>query len=115
MHTRRLAAFLLGGWIIGCLLMGYVASQNMQNVDRILSNPPGPVAKDIEDLGTDITRMLLRFQASELNRFLAQVWSVLQLGLGTAFLISSVLTSHRSKFLMVVSGAMILIVALQML
>lgn len=100
--------------MVGCLLMGYVVSQNMQNVDRILNNPPGPVAKDIEDLGSDITKMLLRFQASEVNRFLGDVWGVLQLGLGAAFLISAVLTSHRSKFLMIVSSAMILLVVLQM-
>jgi hypothetical protein len=68
----------------------------------------------MEDLGTDITRMLLRFQAAEINRFLGDVWSVLQLGLGGAFLISCVLTSHRSKFLMIASSAMIGLVALQM-
>ena len=100
--------------MVGCLLMGYVVSQNMQNVDSILNNPPGPVAKDIEDLGSDITKMLLRFQASEVNRFLGDVWGVLQLGLGAAFLISAVLTSHRSRFLMIVSSAMILLVVLQM-
>lgn len=94
--------------------MGYVTSQNVQNVERILNNPPGPVAKDIEDLGNDITRLLLRFQAAEVNRFLGEVWGVLQLGLGAAFLISSVLTSHRSKFLTIVSSAMILMVVLQM-
>lgn len=114
MHTRRFASFILGAWILGCLLMGYVMSQNVQNVDRILNNPPGPVAKDIEDLGADITRILLRFQASEVNRFLSDVWGVLQLGLGAAFLISCALTSHRSKFLIIVSTVMIVIVALQM-
>lgn len=94
--------------------MGYVMSQNIQNVDRILNNPPGPVAKDIEDLGADITRLLLRYQAVEVNRFLSDVWGVLQLGLGAAFLISCVLTSHRSKFLIIVCAVMIVIVTLQM-
>lgn len=114
MHTRRLASFILGAWLVGCLLMSFVSSQGLQNVDRLLTNPPGPVAKDVEDLGADITRMLLRYQASEMNRFLFQVWGVLQLGLGGAFVISSVLTSHRSKFLIGVSLMMMVLIAIQM-
>jgi hypothetical protein len=94
--------------------MGYVTSQTYQTVDRILNNPPGPVAKDMEDLGSDITRSLLRFEASEANRFLTEVWGVLQLGLGAAFLISCALTAHRSKFLILASASMIVMVALQM-
>ena len=60
MHTRRLASFLVGAWMLASLILGFISVQNMTNVDRILSSPPGPVAKDIEDLGTDIAEHLRR-------------------------------------------------------
>jgi hypothetical protein len=85
--------------MIGMLIFGFVASQSLANVDRILSSPPGPVAKDIEDLGSDITRLLLKYQAAELNRFLFEAWGVAQIGLGAAILSAMVFTAHRNKFL----------------
>lgn len=115
MHTRRLAAFLIGAWLVGCLIMAYVSSQSYSNVERILGSPPGPVAKDLEDLGSDITRSLLRYEASELNRFLAQIWGVIQIGLGLALFASGLLTSHRSKFLLGAAAAMTLLVTYQIL
>jgi len=113
MHTRRLAAYLLGGWILGILIFGFVISQNVANVDRIMNNPPGPFAKDIEDLGQDITRLMMRYQASELTRFLLEVWGVAQIGIGLAVLSSALFTAHRSKFIIYASGAMILIAVFQ--
>ena len=86
MHTRRLASFILGAWILGSLIMLFVSYQNGLNVDKILNNPPGPVAKDIEELGSDITRLLLKYQATEMNRFLSETWGVGQIGIGLAFL-----------------------------
>ncbi len=113
MHTRRLAAYLLGGWILGILIFSFVANQSFSNVDRILNNPPGPAAKDIEDLGQDIARLLLRYEASELNRFFLEVWGVAQIGIGLAVLSAAVFTAHRSKFIMYATGAMILIALFQ--
>jgi hypothetical protein len=113
MHTRRLSSYLLGAWLLGILLINFVASQNFANVDRILSSPPGPVAKDIEDLGSDITRLLMRYQATELNRFLFETWGVAQIGLGAAILSASLFTAHRSKFLIFMTIGMIAIALLQ--
>lgn len=112
MHTRRLSSFILGAWLLGSLFTAFIASQSFANVERIMNNPPSPVAKDMEDLGSDITRQLLRYQASELNRFLFETWGVVQLGMGAAFLSASVLTSHRSKFLILVSALMMVLVAI---
>jgi len=113
MHTRRLASFILGAWMLGCLLMVFVIYQNGVNVEKIMNNPPGPVAKDIEDLGSDITRMLLRFQATEINRFLYETWGIGQIGIGLAFLSAVTFTAHRSKFLVLGAAAAILLVLFQ--
>ncbi|HUS04915.1 MAG TPA: hypothetical protein VMZ52_01365 [Bryobacteraceae bacterium] len=106
MHTRRLGAFIVGAWLLGILLMGYVKTQNLLIVDKIMETPPGPVAKDMEDLGPDITKQLLRYHASEANRFLMETWEVLQIGIGAAFLSASLFTAHRSKYLLIVSTIM---------
>ena len=99
--------------MLAILIFGFIATQNMSNVDRILNSPPGPVAKDIEDLGTDITRMLMRYQATELNRFLAETWGVAQIGLGAAVLSAMLFTAHRSKFMIFATCVMILIAIFQ--
>ena len=111
MHTRRLASFILGAWLLGSLFMAFLATQSFKNVDRILNSPPPAVAKYIEDVGMDVTRLLLRYQSSELNRFFFEAWGVVQLGIGAAFLAACLLTAHRSKFLIFASVGMILLVA----
>jgi hypothetical protein len=93
--------------------MTYVGTQNLLIVDKIMETPPGPVAKDMEDLGADITKQLLRFEASETNRFLFATWEVLQMGIAAAFLSATLFTSHRSKFLIIVSTIMVGIVMFQ--
>lgn len=99
--------------MLAILIFGFISMQNMSNVDRILGSPPAPVAKDIDDLGSDITRLLMRYQATELNRFLAETWGVGQIGLGAAVLSAMLFTSHRSKFLVSATCVMILIALFQ--
>ncbi len=99
--------------MLAILIFGFVSLQNMSNVERILGSPPGPVAKDIEDLGIDIARMLLRYQATELNRFLAETWGVAQIGLAAAILSAVLFTAHRSKFLIYATCVMIVIAIFQ--
>jgi hypothetical protein len=113
MHTRRLASYILGAWLLGSLFFTFVTTQTMVTVDRIMESPPGPVAKDIEDLGSDLTRILLQYQATEFNRFLTNTWEVLQIGLALAFISATILTAHRSKFLIIVSTLMLGIVITQ--
>jgi len=99
--------------MLASLIFGFISVQNMSNVDRVLSSPPGPVAKDIEDLGIDITRQLLRYQASQFNRFLTETWGVAQIGLGAAILSAVLFTAHRSRFLIFATCVMILIAIFQ--
>ena len=116
MHTRRLASFLIGAWLLGTLMLSFVvAGQNFAQVDRILETPPGQIAKDISDLGEDVVRQMFRYQAAEANRFLFQIWGVVQLGLGLAFLTAVTITAHRNKVLMIGALLMLLITCLQTL
>jgi hypothetical protein len=100
MHTRRLGAFLIGAWLVGGLLMGFVTSQSLRTVDRILAHTPQP----------DVSRLLLRHQALEFNRHVTEAWEVMQLGIGAALLATSILTSHRSRIVIASTTVMLLIV-----
>jgi hypothetical protein len=110
MHTRRVGAFLMGAWLLGTFLMTFVTWQSLVNVDRILNSPPQQVAKEFSDIGTDVTRQILRFEAENLNRHLTETWQVMQLGIGGALLATSFLTSHRSRFVIAGTAIMMLIV-----
>ncbi|HYI94314.1 MAG TPA: hypothetical protein VEX68_12270 [Bryobacteraceae bacterium] len=108
MHTRRLGAFLIGAWLLGSLLMAFVPSQALLNVDRFFSNPPSQLAKELDDMGTEVMRQILRFQAVQHNRHILETWEIVQLGLGGALLATSFLTAHRSRIVLSCSIAMFL-------
>jgi len=116
MHTRRLASFLIGGWLLGCLLIGFVLIPAARHqTDAILSVPPPMLAKDIEDMGSDVVRLLLNYQVSEVIRFAHQTWGIAQLGIAAALLATVTFTAHRSKFLIAVTLFMALLVCAQTL
>lgn len=97
MHNRRFGAFLMGAWLFGTVLAWFATSQSLANVDRILSTPPPQLEKEFNDMGPDLTRQLLLFEANTLNRRISEMWEVLQVGLAGALLAVSILTSSRSK------------------
>jgi hypothetical protein len=97
MHNRRFGSLLIGAWLLGTLMVWFVTSQTLQNVDRLLASPPLPVQKELADMGTDAAGNLLRHQARETNRGIVEVWEVLQIGIASALFVTSLLTGHRSK------------------
>jgi hypothetical protein len=103
MHTRRLGAFLTGAWLLGSFLMAFVTAQSLVNVERIIKSPP-PVA------APDVTRQILRHGAHQLNRHLVETWEVIQFGIGGALLAVSFLTPYRSRFLIIGTILMLLMV-----
>ena len=116
MHTRRLASFLIGAWLLGSLLIAFVMIPGMQRqTEAILAAPPSAIAKDIDDLGPDVARLMLDYQVAEATRFIEQIWGIAQLGLAGALLAAVVFTAHRSKFLIATSAVMAVLVCLQTL
>lgn len=113
MHTRRVGAFLIGAWILGCLLLMYAAGQNVATVERILGNPPLPIAKELTDIGSDVAHIMFRHEAMQATRRLYESWGVMQLGLMGAFFATAFLTSHRSKFLIIGSAFVLIMIAIQ--
>jgi hypothetical protein len=60
-----------------------VATENFYTIDRLLeARPNATFAADIDKIGRDTTRELLRYLSSELNRLYFQLWNVAQLAVG---------------------------------
>ena len=110
-----MGAFLIGAWLLGSLLMAFVSSQSAANVERFFSNPPPQIAKELDDVGPEVMRQILRYQAAQHIRRISETWEVIQLGLGAALLATSFLTSHRSRIVVICSFVMMMMVAVMYL
>lgn len=82
MGKRMGTALLLGAWLAATLFMWVVATQNFRLVDRLLAAPAPDFARRIAGLASGEARLLLRYQASEVNRWFFDRWGWAQLGLG---------------------------------
>ncbi|MBC7924146.1 MAG: hypothetical protein H7039_00665 [Bryobacteraceae bacterium] len=114
MHTRRFGAFIIGMWLMGAVLIWFSTSQSLANVERIFNNPPPQVQKELNDMGSEIARQILRYQAAQYSRRVQETWEVIQLGILGALLATSVLTAHRSWIVVGATTAMILCVSAQL-
>lgn len=113
MHTRRLATFLLGAWITGSLFMGFVAIQNFEGVNRVLEAPVEPAQRMIQILTYWPARSLLRYQASEFNRFYFERWEWTQIILGVALAITLLVGTRGNWIAVSVCLFMLLLVLFQ--
>ena len=87
---RPLFIALLGGWIVGTLLIAFVATQNFRMVDRLLSAPTPEFSHAIAPLGHDEARSSLRHLVAELNRRYFGAWGLSQLAFGAAILSAAI-------------------------
>ena len=86
MYGKPLIGFLLGAWLAGTLFMWAVATQNFRLVDRLLGSPAPGVSERWTPLAPGDARLLMRYQASEVNRLFFDRWGWTQLALGVALL-----------------------------
>ena len=78
MNVRRLLSLLLGIWLGASLLLIFVATENFRVANRAVTKPPDALAGYIKTAGAEPVRQILRYQASEANRTLFDVWGVAQ-------------------------------------
>jgi hypothetical protein len=113
MHFRRFACLILGAWLGAAAMMSLVATQNFRTVDRILLSPHPAASQDLKTLGRDSSRMLLRWEASEQNRWLFEVWETAQVALGIAVFFILLFGSTETKYSLALSLLMLVVVILQ--
>jgi len=112
MHRHRIAAFLLGCWILGSLFMIFVATQNFGTVDRVLAAPPQEAVQMFQTLGHDNTRLLLRYLAGEENRLFFTSWELVQIALG-ALVTAILLLATTRRVLAGITGVTLIVVLFQ--
>jgi hypothetical protein len=113
MHTRRFGAFITGMWLMGAIFMWFAQYQAGMNVDRLFSNPPQVIQKELNDMGSDVARQVFRYDTNLLMRRVRENWEVIQLGLLGALVVTSILTAHRSRVVIACSVLMMIFVLVQ--
>lgn len=114
MHSVRLVSFVLGAWLSGGLFMAWVATQNFRGVDRLLGQTNPAARLDVRTLddpansGPGATRLLLRYQVSEQNRFYFESWEIAQLVLGTLLFFFLLFGTREDKYIL--AGVLVLLV-----
>ena len=83
-HTARSWAIVcMAVWLTSMVAMAIVATQNFYTIDRLIKARPNPAfAADVDKLGPDSARELMRYLSSELNRLYFQYANVVQLAVG---------------------------------
>lgn len=107
---RALLIMLLGGWIVGTLLMAFVATQNFRTVDRLLAAPTVEFSRAIAPLGHDEARSVLRYLVSELNRLYFSAWGLTQLALGAAVIAAALGLRPLDRTVVTVAATIFVIV-----
>lgn len=115
MHSRRLACFLLGLWLGGGLLLAWVTRENLNAADRILAQPDPAAILRIRILGKEETRLLLRYQASEINRSELETWEIVQVVLGSLFFFFLLFGTMEGKMALALSLVLLLFILVQLL
>jgi len=108
MH-HRIAAFLLGAWILGSLFMMFVATQNFGTVDRVLASAPPAM---IQAMGSEHARQLLRYMAGQENQLFFVTWEFAQIAL-SATLAGLLFFGAGSRSLAPLAGSLFLLTAVQ--
>src|SRR6267378_444636 len=85
MHYRRILCLLLGLWLGGGIVMAWFGARSFQTVHRVMNQSNPVFAVQTRPLGPATTRMVLRYQIAEENRFLFQNWEYMQIILGILF------------------------------
>ena len=91
---RTAMSFLLGGWLIGTIFVAFAAAENFWIIDRLLLTSLHPTFHEyVGVLPAGEARAMLRYLASEQNRFFFVWWGWSEAVLGIALL----MLAARSK------------------
>jgi hypothetical protein len=112
-HTRRISTFLLGAWILGCVLMAYISVRSLESPGIVLNSPPEPVAEIVKKLGYDTTAQFVRHAVMEQTRRITYTWEEGQMVLALALGGCLFMATQRRIFPLVLCGMMLVLVAFQ--
>ena len=93
--------------------MALFGATSFETVHRVINEPNPVFALQTKPLGPANTRMALRYEVAEQNRFLFQNWEYVQLLLGGLFFAYMLFGTLEGKFTLGLALLMLLITALQ--
>jgi hypothetical protein len=100
-------------WLGGILAMALVATQNFRTVDRILLEPSPAAAPELKTMGHETARMLLRWEAGELNRRMFEISETAQIVLAMAVIFVLLFGSTEGKYALALGLLLLVMVIVQ--
>jgi len=113
-HTRRIASFILGAWLAGCIFMMFVSIENLRTPSLVMALPLPPVDSMTRQLGWDRMYALLHHAASEQTRHESRLWLEAQLLLGAILGLCLLLATQKRVAPLVLCGVMLVMAVFQL-
>ena len=108
-RSALILCFLLGAWSAATVFMWQTAIKNFAVAESVLSSDEESFRSAVGDLSDESLRLVLRYQASEVNRLFFRGWGWIQLPLAAGVCLLA-WRSSAGRFLAYASGIMFLIV-----
>lgn len=113
MLSRRVACFLVGLWLGGGVLVAWLTADSFRAVDRTLAQLTPDAAARLRNLPAGDARLLFRYEVSERNRAMFEMWEIAQLFSGAGMFFYFLFGTREGKLPMVLVLAMLAIVVFQ--
>jgi len=113
MRSRGFICLILGMWLAGGVVLQMVASSNLRVAATAVSDPHPSAAARIYKLGVADSRMLLRYQADEMNREALETWEYVQLFGSVLFFFFLLFATMEDKVALALALLLVFLVALQ--
>ena|SRR5579884_2401775 len=108
MHLRRIACVLLGAWLTGSIVVGWVATTNFGAADRVLASPPLQLEKAIAPDRVH-ARMTLRYLVATENAEYFVGWELAEFALLLCLAAILGLERHTRVLATLPAGALLLV------
>ena len=113
MRYRRIICLVLGFWLGGGVVMALFGARSFETVNRVMNSANPVFAVQTRPIGPATTRMILRHEIAEENRYLFQNWEYLQLILGVFFFSYMLFGTLEGKFTLVLAFLLLLVTGIQ--
>src|SRR5580704_6953453 len=113
MHTRRIAAFFLGAWLAGSLVVLFLSTQDSHSAAALIGSPLPQARKMIDSLGAEQAGLLLRHAAAEESRSVLFTWERAEILLAVVLGGCLFLATQKRVFPIVLCSAMLALVLFQ--
>jgi hypothetical protein len=115
MHYRRIVCFLLGLWLGGAILMAWYGARSFGAVDDIMNQSNPAFVAQTKPLGPAVTRLLLRYQVVEQNRWMFRGWENMQILMAVLFFCYLLFGTVEGKFSLALMLIMLALTLMQRL